>query len=397
MEIRDSIERNLMSDRKIIFFISEDWYFWSHRLPLARAMRDRGWTVVIVTRVSEYAEAIRAEGFQLQSLRFFRRNIQSPWLEIASFLEILYIYLVHTPRIVHQVALKPAIYGTLAARIARVPVIVNTLAGLGTLFTSTRTSILLLKRVVLVSMRILFRTYRVYMIVQNIEDRASILQERLVPSSRVALIRGSGVDLQQFAFHPEPGGKPTVIMLAARMLWPKGVREFVEAAKVIQNLKGADEVRFVLVGAPDPENPTSIPEEQLLAWRRAGIVEWWGYQTDMARVLAQSHIVCLPSYYREGLPKVLLEAAAVGRPLVATNTVGCREVVRSGINGFLVPSQDVDALVEALLQLIETPDLRRKMGCRGRSMVKEEFSQDIIVQRTLDLYQRALEEHGYAW
>lgn len=359
-------------------------------------MRDRGWTVVIVTRVSEYAEAIHGEGFQLQPLRFFRRKIQFPWLEMASFLEVLHVYLMHRPQIVHQVAFKPVLYGTLAARLVKVPVIVNALAGMGFLFTSTRKSIALAKQIALILMKALFRTRRVYMIVQNPEDQATMLKKKLVPPGRLALIRGSGVDLQQFAFRPEPEGKPIVVMLAARMLWHKGVREFVEAAKAIREIKGPDEVRFVLVGGPDPENPAGIPEEQLLAWQKAGIVEWWGQRKDMPQVLAQAHVVCLPSY-REGLPKVLLEAAAIGRPLVATDTVGCREVVRPGFNGFLVPVQDPDALAKALLRLVDAPQLRREMGQQGRKIVEEEFSQDIVVRKTLALYREALKGKGYAW
>jgi glycosyltransferase involved in cell wall biosynthesis len=185
---------------------------------------------------------------------------------------------------------------------------------------------------------------------------------------------------------PEADGDP-VVLLAARMLWDKGIGEFIEAAKATK--RRGIRARFVLVGIPDTSNPSSIPENQLRAWQDAGLAEWWGHREEMPSVLAQAHIVVLPSY-REGLPKVLLEAAACGRPVVTTDVPGCREVVRNGLNGFIVPVRDSDALVEALARLIDDPALRRRMGACGRRIVEEAFTAEIVTAQTIQLYRKLL-------
>jgi glycosyltransferase involved in cell wall biosynthesis len=220
------------------------------------------------------------------------------------------------------------------------------------------------------------------LILQNPDDEALLVNSGLVAAKRVRLIRGSGVDIQRFAPTLEAPTTP-VVMLPSRMLWDKGVGEFVEAAHLLR-ARGCT-ARFVLVGNGDPDNPASISEDQLKAWHDSGVVESWGHCSDMPATLAQAHIVCLPSY-REGLPKVLLEAAACGKPLIATDAPGCREIVRHGENGLLVPLRDAASLADAIERLLADANLRCTMGQKGRRMVELEFSEAKVAQQTLAVY-----------
>ena len=227
-------------------------------------------------------------------------------------------------------------------------------------------------------------------IFQNGDNRDLFLQKGIVSAEQVAVIRGVGVDLEQFSPRPEPSGI-TVVMLASRMLWEKGLQEFVTAAGKLR--EAGVMARFVLVGDPDPENPSSISHEQLRLWQESGLVEYWGHRNDMAVVLSQANVVCLPSYL-EGFPKVLVEASACGRAIVTTDVPGCREIVRQGDNGFLVPPRDSDALASALHTLIYNPLLRSKMGARGREIAVWDFSEETICKQTIAIYQ---ELSGARW
>lgn len=368
--------------KKLLFFISEDWYFWSHRLPLAKAARDSGWDAALTTRISNLKKDILRENIKIFQLNKFKRRIQSPLKELNSLHELLIVYRKFRPDIVHHVALKPAIYGTIAARLTGVDSIVNAFAGLGFLFTSEDKNILFFQQVALLLLKFLFKSRKVRLILQNTDDVHLMLSHDVVRKDQLVLIPGSGVDALSFKPCPEPSGLP-VVLLPSRMLWDKGVKEFVQAANLL-NSNGRI-ARFVLVGAPDQENPASIPTDLIKKWESNGDIEWWGYRSDMSEVYAKSHIVCLPSY-REGLPKVLLEAAATGRPIITTNTQGCKEVVCQGVNGFLVPVRDTEALVDALRTLLSNPKLRSSMGMRGREIVMKEFSEEKIVGKTMELY-----------
>ena len=364
---------------KLLFFVTEDWYFCSHRLALAVAAREAGFGVVVVTRVREHGEVIRRAGLDLIPFEISRRGL-NPFRELGALTRLTDLYRREKPDLVHHVAMKPVLYGTLAARLAGVPHIVNALAGMGWLFTSASLMARFIKPLVALTFRFLLRQTSV--IVQNPDDAALMAGIGL---GRTRLIRGSGVDAKAFRPGIEPNGTPLVV-LPARMLWDKGVGEFVEAAR---QLKARGVVAcFALVGEPDPENPASVSKAQLAAWHAETVVEWWGQRANMPQILAQAHVVCLPSY-REGLPKALLEAAACGRPIVTTNVPGCREIVRDGDNGLLVPVCDAPALAEALARLIADPDMRRRMGERGRALVVGEFSQERVIAETLAVYREA--------
>ena len=368
---------------RLLFFITEDWVFWSHRLPLARAARDAGFEVFIATRVNQHKKRIEEEGFKLIPIRLVRRS-KNIFREFCSILEIAKIYRREKPDIVHHVATKPVLYGSWAARIANVSVVVNALTGLGFIFIAKGWKASILRHFLVFAYRLAFSMRNTIWIFQNPEDLKLFIDMGVIKNKNAVLIRGSGVDISHFINIPEPAGIPTIV-LASRMLWDKGVGEFVEATKILR--KNGVKCRMILVGNPDPENPASIPEETLRRWHSESIVEWWGYRADMPEVFAQSNIVVLPSY-REGLPKVLLEAASCGRAIVATDVPGCREIVRNNKNGFLIPPRDSKSLAEALNVLIENPELRAKMGAYGRNIVEAELSEEIVVKQTMEVYKR---------
>ncbi|MGB4116658.1 MAG: glycosyltransferase family 4 protein [Polaromonas sp.] len=367
--------------KKLLFLVTEDWYFCSHRLPPARAAMAAGYDIIVATRVGSRGADITSEGFKLIPIDLQRRS-RNPFRELTAIAQIVMIYLRERPDVVHHVAMKPVLYGSFAAFIVRNSTVVNALAGMGFLFTSGSRQATILRMVVSRLFRFLLNSGRNLLILQNPDDAAMLVNGGIVKAERIRLIKGSGVDVQRFAPMPETQSAP-VVMLPSRMLWDKGVGEFVEAARMLRTRGVA--ARFVLVGHGDPDNPASIPECQLKAWHDSGVVERWGHCEDMPATLAKAHVVCLPSY-REGLPKVLLEAAACARPLIATDVPGCREIVRHGENGLLVPLRDVPGLAQAMARLLGNFELRHTMGQKGRAMVESEFSEMKVAKQTLAVY-----------
>ncbi|HZR02066.1 MAG TPA: glycosyltransferase family 4 protein [Burkholderiales bacterium] len=367
--------------KRLLYVVTEDWYFCSHRLPLAIAARQAGYEVGVATRVSSHGDRIVAAGIRLYPLNIVRRS-HNVLQEARTILDLCRLYRAVRPDIVHHVAIKPVLYGSLAARLVGVPKVVNAIAGLGYVFSSQDARARLLRPAVEIAYRILLEGSGRRVILQNEDDVELLTRRGVVCPQQVALIRGSGVDLMHFAPADEPAGIPLVV-LPARMLKDKGVFEFVEAARMLKS-QGIT-ARFALVGDTDPENPSAVEGEQLKRWQDEGIVEWWGWQDDMNRVFQQSAIVCLPSW-REGLPKALIEAASVGRPLIACDVPGCREVVRHDDNGLLVPVRNPESLACAIAALLKDARARARMGARSRQRAVEEFSIDGVIERTLELY-----------
>ncbi len=262
---------------------------------------------------------------------------------------------------------------------------VNAIAGMGHVFVSPTWRMRLLRTGLLALLRLAFRSENARIIFQNEENRSLMLEKGVVKLSATAIIGGTGVNVKHFFPSPEPADPP-VVLLASRMLWEKGIGEFVEAARKLRerNVRA----RLVLVGKPDPENPGSIAETQLRAWAESGLVEWWGHQNDMAKIMAQANIVCLPTSYGEGVPRVLIEAAACGRAIVTTDAPGCRDIVRNGQNGFLVPLHDPEVLARSLETLVSDPGLRSHMGARGREIAVREFSEETVLARMMTIYQQ---------
>ena len=368
---------------RILFLVTEDWYFWSHRLPIARFVKNQGIEVLIVTRINQYKEHIENEGFRVIPINLKRKS-KNIIREIHSILEIIRIYRKEQPDIVHHVAIKPILYGSLAAWVAGVPCVVNAFTGLGFLFIKKGRVASAVRKLIVFIYRLAFLSKNIFAIFQNPEDLKLFVDLHIVKKNRSVLIRGSGVDIAHYRNLSEPDGIP-VITLASRMLWDKGIKELVNATRQLHN--NGVKCRTVLVGGPDPDNPASIPEHVLNDWHAEGIVEWWRHRSDIAEIFAKSNIVVLPSY-REGLPKVLLEAASCGRSIVATDVPGCREIVRDCENGFLVPPYDSKSLAAALKTMIQDSKLRERMGTRGREIVMAEFSEKIVVKQTMELYER---------
>lgn len=371
---------------KLVYFVTEDWYFCSHRLELAVAAKKAGYSVYVITKVNSHGTEITTAGLNLVPVNLSRRS-KNLLVEAMFIIRLINIYRRIRPDIVHHIALKPVIYGSIAARLTRVPAVVNAMAGLGFVFSSTRASARLLRPVIKRVFGMLFNDHRSTLILQNPDDVAVICEDEAVSRDRIRLILGSGVSTDRYRSEPETDGVP-IVLLASRLLWEKGVGEFVEAASIIR--ESGRTVRFVLAGDSDYENPESISRSQLEEWTKRGVVEWWGHCPDMPRVFAKSQIVCLPTVYGEGVPKVLIEAASCGRPIVATNVPGCREIVLDGETGFLVPRKDVSALVGAICSLLDSPETRVRMGFAGRQLVKDRFSLDIVIDQTLAVYRCSL-------
>ena len=373
--------------KRIAYFVTEDWYFCSHRLPLAVAAKKVGYTVYVITRVTSHRDVIESAGLKLIPIKLSRRGI-NPFAEAVILKQLISIYKCVKPQIVHHVALKPVIYGSIAAWITGVPARVNAMAGLGYLFSSESIMARLVRPVIKGLFRLLLNNEHATLILQNPDDVEEICSSGAVNRDKVTMILGSGVDMEEYRQQPESDGVP-IVLLASRLLWDKGVGEFVEAARILQR-EGAV-ARFILAGEGDDENPGSIRASQLETWQRQGDVEWWGRCSDMPTVFANSHIVCLPTSYGEGVPKVLIEAASCARPIVTTDAPGCREIVIDGENGILVPIKDVDALVRAIRKLLDSPDLRLRMGLAGRQLVKRKFSITTVVNETLAVYESMIQ------
>ncbi|MBP5857561.1 glycosyltransferase family 4 protein [Marivibrio halodurans] len=372
--------------------MTEDWYFLSHRLPLARAARDAGARVVVATRINDARARLEAEGFTVVPIPFDRSGLD-PLRDLATIRAIHACYRRHAPDIVHHVAMKPTLYGTLAGYLAGVPHIVNAMAGMGFLFISQGIKARLLRPAIRAAMRLANRGRRVRVIVQNDDDRDLFRAHLGVPDRRIATIRGSGVDVDALRPAPEPAvddGHPPVALCLSRMLWDKGIGELVEAARLLRRRGVPLTIRLV---GPGDANPAAIDPEQLQAWTREGLVESLGRTADIAGAYAASHIAVLPSY-REGLPKSLLEAAACGRPIVATDVPGCREICVEGETGLRVPARAVEPLADALQRLAADPALRARMGAAARRMAETRFATDRIVAETLALYTTMLAGRG---
>lgn len=367
---------------KLIYLVTEDWYFWSHRLPVARAARDAGFAVGVATRVAAHGERIRAEGFALHPLGW-RRGSVAPLQQLADIGEIARLYRRERPAIVHHVSMKPVVLGGVAAWRAGVPAVVNALTGLGSIFLAGGWKARLVRPPFFAGLGRLLKRPASHVIMQNDDDRRTLAGLGLLPRDRVTVIRGSGVDTDALPVLAEPPAPPVVAAFVGRMLEDKGVRPLVAAQQRLWQ-QGV-QLHLRLVGPPDPENPTSIPEAVLRQWDGLPGIAWLGQQDDIRGVWAGAHIAVLPSR-REGLPKSLLEAASCGRPIVATDVPGCREIARAGENALLVPPDDPDALAAALAVLAADGDLRRRYGAASRAMVDRHFAADRIAGATVALY-----------
>lgn len=372
---------------KIAFVAHWDWTLYNFRMPIAHALRDLGCEVIFVCPVAEYAPHIRQAGFPVVDWQIRRRSF-NPLSESEAIVRLARIYRREALDAVHHFTIKPNIYGSLAARVTGIPKVINTFTGLGFVFAETHTA-RLLRMVVLPLLRLVLRRRNAVTVFQNDHDRDVFVHRGLVRAAQTWVIAGSGVNITRFT--PQVDGRipnpEPVVLLAARLLMDKGIGEFVVAARRLREMGIV--CRFWVAGTLDEGNPACVPRTLLAQWQRDGSVEFLGHRRDMPELLRQVDIAVLPSYH-EGLPRFLLEAAATGLPLVATDIEGCRLVVREGVNGFLVPPQDANALAQALATLLTDPPLRARMGRASREIAVKEFNELRILEQYLRLY-KALE------
>lgn len=370
--------------QKLLYLVSEDWYFVSHRIPMARAAQKAGYEVHVATRVGDCADQITHEGFVIHPIDW-RRGSLNPICLLAGVLETRRLYRQVRPDLVHHVALAPALIGSLAA--LGLPIVrLNALAGLGFVFTSDTAKARGIRPAASLLLGWLLRQADTTVLVQNPDDYA-VVADLGVPKERIALIPGSGVDTDVLAPMPEPAG-PFTVGFVGRLLDDKGVRSLVRAHEMLAQRGVA--IQTLLAGEPDPYNPASIPNRVLDTWRGIPNLRRLGHVEDIRTVWAQAHVAILPSR-REGLPKSLLEAAACGRPLIATNVPGCREIAREGINALLIPPDDAEAMAAAIETMMTDRDLRIRFGLASRQIVTAEYSSSRIGSEIVALYSSLLD------
>lgn len=373
-----------LKGRKIIYLVSEDWYFRSHRLALGKAAREAGADVIVATRINKHQAEIEAAGLRVAPIQI-NRSGTNPLSDIATIRQITTLYRREKPDLVHHVALKPILYGGFAAYRAGVPAIVNAVAGMGFIFISNSLFARTARPFITRAQRALMNRANTKTILQNPDDVALYTETFGIAADRLTIIPGAGVDVTKFSVAPEPSGMPVAVCVS-RMLRDKGIHELVAAARLLKE-KNVD-LRVRLVG-PTDDNPASIPTSTLAAWHEEGIVDVAGPSDDIAGEYARAHIAVLPSY-REGLPKSLLEAAACGRPIVATDVPGCREVCIEGETGLQVPARAVAPLADALERLARDAELRQRFGANARHRAETVFAETIINEATLARYEELI-------
>ncbi len=370
---------------KVALVANTDWYLYNFRLSLAAMLRREGFEVVLASPRGPFVEEFARNGFRWCEWHVGRQSL-APWSEAAALVELTRLYHRERPDLAHHFTVKPVIYGALAAEWAQVPCVVSSIAGLGHVFIGDDRRSRMLRPLVRALYRHALGRQRGVATFENPHDQDYFQAHRLVSPHHTRLIPGAGVDTERFAPTPEPQGAP-VVVLAARMLWTKGVGTLVEAARL---LPAKHEIRLALVGEPDPGNPMTIDSATLEGWAREGLVEWWGWRAAMEEVFAACHIVTLPTLGGEGVPTVLLEAMAAGRPVVTTDVPGCRDLVEHEVNGLIVPPNDAPALAAALARLAGDAALRHRLAAVGRQRVEERYSASVINSQFIAAYQELL-------
>jgi len=371
---------------RIVYTVNIPRFFVSHRLPLALAARAAGHDVHVITADTdtEHLERIRAAGLTLHPIPLAQHG-RDPLAELRTLAALVARYRRLRPDLVHHVTIKPVLYAGLAARLTGVPAVVAAMSGLGRAFAGRGPGLSLRT-----ALRLALPDRRTRMIFQNVEDRALFVETGLIGADRTILVRGSGVDPDEFTLVAEPVAHPPVVLYSGRLMRQKGLERFVELARTL-----AGRARFVVAGYSEDSSPDVVPVAQVEAWAKEGLIEWWGRRQDMPAVMAAANLVVLPTSYGEGVPKVLIEAAATGRAIITTDLPGCRDICRDGDTGLLVPPDDHDALVAATRRLLDDAALRARLGAQGRALVLEEFTLRGVIDQTLALYAELLAATGH--
>jgi glycosyltransferase involved in cell wall biosynthesis len=368
--------------KKLLFLVNVDWFFLSHRLPIAIEAQHQGYEVHVVTGITDKFDVLESYGFIVHPWSIGRSSTGLAG-EALTFWEIFKVFKKVQPHIVHLVTIKSVIFGGIAARLTGVPSVVAAISGLGFVFLNKGLKAAVIRSVVSGLYRLALGKRNLNVICQNVDDLKTIVKVSGISRNKVVMILGSGVELSSYRVKPLPQGTPIVVM-AARLLLDKGVYDFITAARLLK--KRGIVVRFLLAGEPDPGNPATITQKEFSNWDKESCIELLGYRDDIANLFSQSTVVVLPSYYGEGLPKVLVEAAACGRAVVTTDHPGCRDAVEPGKSGILVPVKDPVALADAIQHLIVDSELCQSMGLAGRSLAEREFDIERIVNAHLKIY-----------
>jgi glycosyltransferase involved in cell wall biosynthesis len=378
-------------NRKLLFVVNVDWFFLSHRLPIALEALRQGYEVHIATTLTDKITVLQGHGLVVHSLSLDRSGT-GLWTATHEFWQIYRVCKDVNPDVVHLVTIKPVLFGGLAARLAGVPAVVAAISGLGFVFVAKGVKATIRRWLVGTLYRLALGHHNLRVIFQNPDDLAYLARLAHLSEQKVTIIRGSGTDLTQFRVMPFSTDVP-VVLLAARLLVDKGIREFVQSAQILrQRGLSAQDARFVIVGKPDPGNPASLRPDELAQWAEEGVVELWGHRTDMPRVMEAAHVIVLPSYYGEGLPKVLIEAAACGRAIITTDHPGCRDSIEPNKTGLLVPIKNSLALADAIEYLIKNTNELKRMGVSGRALAEKEFAIEKIVTEHMKIYRKLLDE-----
>lgn len=373
--------------KTLLFVVNVDWFFISHRMLIAQEAIRVGYTVHIATALTNKKQELERAGFVVHPLTFDRSST-SLWNAASLAFQFWKLFRTVRPDIVHLITIKSVLLGGIVGRLTSVPAMVAAISGLGYVFVARGYVAKARRKAVGMLYRLALGHDNLTVIFQNPDDVRAVSQFASLAQDKVATIRGSGVDLERFAAEPLPLGIPVVVM-AARLLKDKGVHEFVRAARLLKQ-RGCS-ARFALIGTTDPDNPSSVTQSELEAWVSDDIVEWWGHCSDMPSALTAANIVVLPSY-REGLPKVLLEAASCGRAVITTDVPGCRDAIDPNVTGSLVPVRDASALANAIQALVNNPERCKTMGQAGRMLAERAFDVRQVVNAHMNIYQRLLEK-----
>lgn len=369
---------------KLFIVVNMDFFFLSHRKEVALAA-NQIYDVTIVAKDTGKRQEIEELGFKFINLPLDRSGM-NPKNELITFWFLYSLYKSQKPNLVHHVGLKVILWGSLAAKLAKVQAEVNAISGLGVLFSDKKQS--LVSKTILQVLRFTHNRVGLSCIFQNNEDKNLFISNKIIKESQTDFIKGSGVDLSVFNYTKEPLNSTIRVLFTGRMIEEKGVLVLVEAARKIKH-RFDGKVEFLLCGAVD-DNPSALNEKDLRALEDGNYIQWLGFRTDVLQLLKQSHIVAFPSYYKEGLPKSLIEATAIGRPIITTNSTGCKETVEDGVNGFLIPIKDSVTLAEKLSFLLDNHTARVQMGLKSRELAEKYFSLDNVVDQHLKIYQKLL-------
>lgn len=374
---------------RLLFLLPLARYMRAHWADRIRAAVRAGYEVHVGVPFDRELDGIDLDGAVLHDLPL-RRGLPALFGEAQAGLAIWRLIRKIHPDILHAVTIRPVVYGGIAARLANTPAAVFSLAGLGYLYANEGGLARFLRPLVEQAFRFAFLGRNIFTAFENPEDRALLVARDVVAQEKTSVFIGSGLDLDVFFFASEPESDAPIVALPSRLIVEKGIREFVAAARLLK--AEGSLARFVIVGEGDEGNPGSIDRSELEGWAREGAVECWGWRDDIAAVLRETAIVCLPSYYREGAPRILMEAAATGRPVITTDWPGCRHVIVADETGLLVPVRDAPALAAALRRLIADPVRRADMGRAARCYAKRNFSNEQAVAHMLGLYEALLEK-----